>query len=82
MTCCDERNVLRRAGHLSKLAWELPLTADWYLHLYADPCYLSRPAAPSGYAFQPGPLACGLCRPVRRTGDYSVGGPGDAEEGR
>ena len=45
MTCCDERNVLRRAGHLSKLAWELPLTADWYLHLYADPCYLSRPAA-------------------------------------
>jgi hypothetical protein len=46
---------LRRAGHLSKLAWELPLTADWYLHLYADPCYVSRPAAPSGYAFSARP---------------------------
>jgi hypothetical protein len=33
---------LRRAGHLPRLAWDKPLTANWYLHLYADPSYLSR----------------------------------------
>ena len=43
-------SLLRRAGHFPKLAREQPLTANWDLHLYAGPSYLSRAATPSGQA--------------------------------
>ena len=76
-TRCDTSadSPLRRAGPFPKLAWEQPPTANWDLHLYAGPSFLSWAATPSGQAFQPcHPAGRRALRPALQTGETSASG--------
>lgn len=66
---------LRRAGHLPKLAREQPVTANWNLHVYAGPSYLSRArhAVRARLGNHATPLTWAPCRSARQTGNSAAG---------
>ena len=74
---------LRRAGHRPELAWEQPLTANWYLHLYAGPSCLSRARRAVGARLAGQAAPAGMRTLPAGPADWwqqRSGGPGDAEE--